>query len=185
MAQDVACRLGLLAIEADDEPLDRLQLPQEATTRRRLAAFGQQRLQVSPASVSKAIAFLEEQGLIRRERDERRRERYFVDEGCGRLTMDMVLQGPEFLLARNDLVLGDFVLPSLEIAGPGGHWVEFSRPICAGEPNAATQSALEAYHEYFEAATRTMKAGASARSRQSRERGSVRGGFGWGAGACR
>jgi Xaa-Pro aminopeptidase len=30
-------------------------------------------------------------------------ERYFVDEGCGRLTMDMVLQGPEFLLARKDL----------------------------------------------------------------------------------
>jgi DNA-binding transcriptional ArsR family regulator len=38
-------------------------------------------LQVSPASVSKAIAFLESQGLIRRERDERRRERYFVDDG--------------------------------------------------------------------------------------------------------
>jgi DNA-binding transcriptional ArsR family regulator len=39
-----------------------------------------QRLQVSPASVSKAIAFLESQGLVRRERDERRRERYFVDD---------------------------------------------------------------------------------------------------------
>jgi predicted transcriptional regulator len=39
-----------------------------------------QRLQVSPASVSKAIAFLESQGLIRRTRDERRRERYFVDD---------------------------------------------------------------------------------------------------------
>lgn len=38
------------------------------------------RLQVSPASVSKAIAFLEEQGLVRRERDERRRERYVVDD---------------------------------------------------------------------------------------------------------
>jgi DNA-binding transcriptional regulator GbsR (MarR family) len=36
-------------------------------------------LEVSPASVSKAMAFLEGQGLIRRERDERRRERYFVD----------------------------------------------------------------------------------------------------------
>lgn len=40
-----------------------------------------QRLQVSPASISKATAFLEVQGLIRRERDERRRDRYFVDEG--------------------------------------------------------------------------------------------------------
>jgi DNA-binding transcriptional ArsR family regulator len=38
-----------------------------------------QHLQVSPASVSKAITFLDEQGLIRRERDERRRERYFAD----------------------------------------------------------------------------------------------------------
>ncbi|MET7287375.1 helix-turn-helix domain-containing protein [Streptomyces sp. NPDC005573] len=37
-------------------------------------------LQVSPASVSKAIAFLENQGLVRRERDERRRERYIVDD---------------------------------------------------------------------------------------------------------
>ncbi len=39
-----------------------------------------QRLQVSPASISKAITFLESQGLIRRERDERRRERYVVDD---------------------------------------------------------------------------------------------------------
>lgn len=37
------------------------------------------RLEVSPATVSKAIAFLEEQGLVRRERGERRRERYVVD----------------------------------------------------------------------------------------------------------
>ena len=39
-----------------------------------------QRLQVSPASISKAITFLEGQDLIRRERDERRRERYIVDD---------------------------------------------------------------------------------------------------------
>jgi DNA-binding transcriptional regulator GbsR (MarR family) len=39
-----------------------------------------QRLQVSPASISKAIAFLDGQGLVRRERDERRRERYVVDD---------------------------------------------------------------------------------------------------------
>ncbi|TDC77448.1 helix-turn-helix domain-containing protein [Streptomyces hainanensis] len=39
-----------------------------------------QRLEVSPASVSKAIAFLEEQAFVRRERDERRRERYVVDD---------------------------------------------------------------------------------------------------------
>ncbi|WP_447040105.1 helix-turn-helix domain-containing protein [Streptomyces sp. DSM 118878] len=39
-----------------------------------------QHLQVSPASVSKAVTFLDEQGLIRRERDEGRRERYAVDD---------------------------------------------------------------------------------------------------------
>ncbi|WP_034263546.1 helix-turn-helix domain-containing protein [Actinospica robiniae] len=39
-----------------------------------------ERLQVSPASVSKAVTFLEGQGLVRRERDERRRERYAVHE---------------------------------------------------------------------------------------------------------
>ncbi|RFS83818.1 MarR family transcriptional regulator [Actinomadura spongiicola] len=38
------------------------------------------RLRVSPASISKAITFLESQGLVRRERDERRRERYIVDD---------------------------------------------------------------------------------------------------------
>ncbi|MDN3354963.1 helix-turn-helix domain-containing protein [Actinomadura sp. DC4] len=38
------------------------------------------RLQVSPASISKAITSLESLDLIRRERDERRRERYAVDD---------------------------------------------------------------------------------------------------------
>jgi DNA-binding transcriptional ArsR family regulator len=39
-----------------------------------------QRLQVSPASISKAITSLESLDLVRRERDERRRERYVVDD---------------------------------------------------------------------------------------------------------
>ncbi|POM22577.1 MarR family protein [Actinomadura rubteroloni] len=38
------------------------------------------RLQVSPASVSKAITYLEGMELVRRERDDRRRERYVVDD---------------------------------------------------------------------------------------------------------
>ncbi|MCK2219988.1 helix-turn-helix domain-containing protein [Actinomadura sp. ATCC 31491] len=38
------------------------------------------RLQVSPATISKSITFLESQNLIRRERDQRRRERYAVDD---------------------------------------------------------------------------------------------------------
>ncbi|MET9669359.1 helix-turn-helix domain-containing protein [Streptomyces sp. NPDC006475] len=39
-----------------------------------------QRLQVSPASISKAITFLESRSLIRREREEHRRDRYIVDD---------------------------------------------------------------------------------------------------------
>ncbi|MFI9366529.1 helix-turn-helix domain-containing protein [Kitasatospora sp. NPDC053057] len=40
-----------------------------------------QRLKVSPASVSKAVGYLEEQELIRRERDpQARRDRYVIDE---------------------------------------------------------------------------------------------------------
>lgn len=37
-------------------------------------------LRVSPASVSKAVGFLEDLALLRRERDPRRRERYVVDD---------------------------------------------------------------------------------------------------------
>ena len=37
-------------------------------------------LQVSPASISKAITFLDSQHLIRRERDQHRRESYIVDD---------------------------------------------------------------------------------------------------------
>jgi Xaa-Pro dipeptidase len=96
-------------------------------------------------------------------------ERYFVDEGCGRSTMDMVLTGPnggalpEFKIAGDYRIREtDMVLPSLEIAGPGGHWVEVSRAICAGEPNDETKRMLEAYDEYYEAARGALTAGATA-----------------------
>ena len=46
-------------------------------------------------------------------------ERLFVERGCGRLTMNMVLVGAEFAIARDDTVFGEFTIPSLEIAGPG------------------------------------------------------------------
>ncbi|HEU5280050.1 MAG TPA: M24 family metallopeptidase [Gaiellaceae bacterium] len=87
-------------------------------------------------------------------------ERLFVEEGCGRLTMNMVLVGAEFALAREDTMLGDFCIPSLEIAGPGGHWVEVSRAI--GRPNAEVSRMLEAYEEYFEAAKAELRPGATA-----------------------
>jgi Xaa-Pro aminopeptidase len=96
-------------------------------------------------------------------------EEWFVAEGCGRLTMNMVLTGtdelarPEFKIARREEVLPGFVLPSLEIAGPGMHWVEVSRAIGAagGSLSADTARMLEAYVEYFEAARTAMRPGTS------------------------
>jgi Xaa-Pro dipeptidase len=87
-------------------------------------------------------------------------ERLFVEEGCGRLTMNMVLVGPEFAIARKDIVLGEFCIPSLEIAGPGGHWVEVSRAL--GTPSAEVSRMLEGYEEYFEAAKTALRPGATA-----------------------
>jgi Xaa-Pro aminopeptidase len=87
-------------------------------------------------------------------------ERVFVERGCGRLTMNMVLVGPEFAIARDDLPLGDFCIPSLEIAGPGGHWVEVSRAI--GSPSAEVARMHEAYEEYFDVTRTAMRPGATA-----------------------
>ncbi len=98
-------------------------------------------------------------------------EEYFVAEGCGRLTMNMVLTAPgrsglaypEFRIARSTEVLGDFVLPSLEIAGPGMHWVEVSRAVAAAGTSLSddTKRMTEAYDEYYAAAQSSMRAGAS------------------------
>jgi Xaa-Pro dipeptidase len=87
-------------------------------------------------------------------------ERLFVERGCGRQTMNMVLVGPEFAVARTSTVLGDFCVPSLEIAGPGGHWVEISRAIGTRSDEVARM--FEAYEEYFEAAKTALRPGATA-----------------------
>ena len=97
-------------------------------------------------------------------------ERVFSAGGTWRTTMDMVLTGqngsagPEFKhpSATRRIDQDDLLLYGLEIAALGGHWVEFSRPFCAGEPSKDTLSALDAYHEYVEAARATMHAGATA-----------------------
>ncbi len=97
-------------------------------------------------------------------------ERVFTARGTYRTTMDMVLTGPagaaapEFKFPSHDrrVERDDLLLYGLEVAGPGGHWVEFSRPICGGRPSAQTRSALEAYEEYAAAARETMREGATA-----------------------
>ncbi len=98
-------------------------------------------------------------------------EEWFVAEGCGRLTMNMVLTGedgrngsfakPEFKIARREETLGRFLLPSLEIAGPGMHWVEVSRAISAADTTLSgdTERMLDAYDEYAAAARATMRPG--------------------------
>ncbi|MER6168608.1 GbsR/MarR family transcriptional regulator [Streptomyces violaceorubidus] len=68
-------------------------------------------LGISPASVSKAVAFLEGQGLIRRERDERRRERYVVD--------DDVMYQSTMASARAIAHLGEVARQGVGILGPG------------------------------------------------------------------
>jgi Xaa-Pro dipeptidase len=96
-------------------------------------------------------------------------EQYFVAEGCGRWTMDMVLDGPdgsalpEFKIAGTRRIEAtDLLLPSLEVAGPGGHWVEVSRAIAPGEPSDDTKRMLEAYEEYFAAAREVLRTGTTA-----------------------
>ncbi|MDE3189387.1 MAG: aminopeptidase P family protein [Acidobacteriota bacterium] len=87
-------------------------------------------------------------------------EKLFVERGCGRLTMNMVLVGAEFTLARSGTTLGEFCVPSLEVAGPGGHWVEVSRAL--GAPSAEVSRMLEAYEEYYDTAKSALHAGATA-----------------------
>ena len=96
-------------------------------------------------------------------------EEWFIAEGCGRLTMNMVLTGtdtyarPEFKIARTDEILRGFVLPSLEVAGPGMHWVEVSRAVRGADvvPSDETKRMMEAYVEYYDAAKTAMHAGAT------------------------
>ncbi|WP_137988872.1 GbsR/MarR family transcriptional regulator [Streptomyces vilmorinianum] len=70
-----------------------------------------QRLQVSPASISKAISFLETQGMVRRERDERRRERYVVDDDIWYQSM--------MASARSTAQLVDTARQGVGVLGPG------------------------------------------------------------------
>jgi Xaa-Pro aminopeptidase len=97
-------------------------------------------------------------------------EQLFAERGCGRRTMNMVLGGPpgpaavEFRIASTERIVrpGELFLPSLEIAGPGGHWAEVSRPLCSGEPDRTARDMYDAYTAYFAATQRTLRAGTTA-----------------------
>ncbi len=68
-------------------------------------------LQVSPTSVSKAVAFLDGQGFVRRERGERRRERYVVDDDVWYRSM--------MASARSTAQLVDTARQGIGVLGPG------------------------------------------------------------------
>jgi Xaa-Pro dipeptidase len=98
-------------------------------------------------------------------------EAYFIEQGCGRHLMDMVLTSegrdglalPEFKIARITEILTNFMLPSLEIAGPGGHWVEVSRAVGTKDAQLTdhTKRQMEAYTESYEAMRSALKVGAT------------------------
>ncbi|ANS66681.1 hypothetical protein SLINC_4457 [Streptomyces lincolnensis] len=70
-----------------------------------------QHLQVSPASISKAVAFLEVQGLVARERGEGRRERYLVNDGVWYDSM--------IAAARSNAELADTARQGVGVLGAG------------------------------------------------------------------
>ena len=98
-------------------------------------------------------------------------ERAFVARGTRRQTMDMVLTGPagaalpEMRLPdeKRTIAADEMLVYGLEIAGPGGHWVEFSRPFCGGEPSDESKRMMAAYQQYHEICRGAMQAGATAR----------------------
>jgi DNA-binding transcriptional ArsR family regulator len=117
-----------------------------------------ERLEVSPASVSKAIAFLESQGLARREQDEGRRERYIVDDDIWYQSMmasarstaqivEIARQGvgvlvpgtPAATRLENVARFLDFVSESIARAAEQAREVLHSRPGTASDDTAPRQ----------------------------------------------
>ncbi|MFB9926949.1 helix-turn-helix domain-containing protein [Amycolatopsis halotolerans] len=86
------------------------------------------RLRVSPASISKAVAWLEERGLLRRERDGRR-ERYLIDDHVWQrawlASMDGIAQWADFTRQGAELFGGDTLVGArlLETS----HWLQHIR----------------------------------------------------------
>ena len=92
-------------------------------------------------------------------------ERFFA-RGAGPRMMNIVLSGTKGEAEAHFKVPGDRVvspddllLYSLEIAGPEGYWVEFSRPLIRGPLGPRTSAMKEAYPEALEAARRCMREG--------------------------
>jgi len=92
-------------------------------------------------------------------------ERFFA-RGAGPRMMNIVLSGTNgeaeahFKVPGTRVVQADDLLQySLEIAGPEGYWVEFSRPLIRGPISPRTAAMKEVYPEALEAARRCMREG--------------------------
>ncbi len=92
-------------------------------------------------------------------------DRFFAS-GAGLQMMNIVLSGTNgeaqahFKVPRDRKVSADdLLLYSLEIAGPEGYWVEFSRPLIQGEISATTKRMADVYPEALEAARVLMRDG--------------------------
>jgi Xaa-Pro dipeptidase len=92
-------------------------------------------------------------------------ERFFA-RGAGPRMMNIVLSGTDGgaeahfkVPGRREVAADDLMLYSLEITGAGCYWVEFSRPLLRGKPNATTQRMADAYPHALEEARSLMRAG--------------------------
>ncbi|MFG3441011.1 MarR family transcriptional regulator [Nonomuraea sp. NPDC047897] len=118
------------------------------------------RLQVSPASISKAVGELEQQELIRRERDpRRRRDRYVIDA-------DAWFRG-WMASARQNTMLADFARQGAQILGtatPAGSRMQDISQFFEHVGRAMIQAAEEWRQDY--ATKRTAPGGHGAAMRQ-------------------
>lgn len=96
-------------------------------------------------------------------------ERLFTASGTIRNTMDMLCTGPngsilpQMIFPRDrPVVKSDAIVFGLEIAGRGGHWTEFSRPMAPNGFDAVTAEMFTAYQEFHSLVEINMKAGATA-----------------------
>ncbi|CAB1368380.1 M24 family metallopeptidase [Denitratisoma oestradiolicum] len=96
-------------------------------------------------------------------------EELFAAAGTARKTMDMMCSGPNGSISPQmvfptgrALRDSDAMVYGLEIAGEGGHWVEFSRVLAPQGVDAVTLEMFTAYQEFHELVRIHMKAGATA-----------------------
>jgi Xaa-Pro dipeptidase len=92
-------------------------------------------------------------------------ERFFA-RGAGPRMMNILLSGTHGEAEASFKVPGhrvtgadDLLLYSLEVAGAGGYWVEFSRPLIRGKLSPRTQAMADAYPRALEEARKLMRAG--------------------------